>query len=168
MNFSKYSHGENNSHHAPNTSTVTETSHTKRLDETVESESEEEYFQKQNHNQETVTALLSETSPDSLNDKEDIKPAFVEVLNETLATNCNTNTVEDDVITSMVDLEKINSIKSKRSSSKKSGRKESLEQRLRRTFTIKDEHTSEVTKRIIAIVVKYSLFIFNFLSWVSV
>jgi len=45
-------------------------------------------------------------------------------------------------------------------------RKESFEQRLRRRFTIKDKHKSEVTQRIIAIVVKYSLFVFNFISWV--
>ena len=47
-------------------------------------------------------------------------------------------------------------------------RKESLEQRLRRRFTIHDEHKQEVAKRIIALVIKYSLFVFNFCSWVSV
>ena len=46
-------------------------------------------------------------------------------------------------------------------------RKESLEQRLRRRFTISDEHKQEVAKRIIALVIKYSLFVFNFCSWVS-
>ena len=46
-------------------------------------------------------------------------------------------------------------------------RKESLEQRLRRRFTISDEHKQEVAKRIIALVIKYSLFVFNFCSWVG-
>ncbi|WAR22486.1 hypothetical protein MAR_016460 [Mya arenaria] len=59
------------------------------------------------------------------------------------------------------------SSKRKRRSEETNGRrKESFEQRLRRTFTIKDRHTSEVTRRIIAILIKYSLFVFNFISWV--
>ena len=57
--------------------------------------------------------------------------------------------------------------KSKHRLSKSEGRKVSLEQRLKRRFTIHDEHKHEVAKRIIALVVKYSLFVFNFCSWVS-
>lgn len=77
-----------------------------------------------------------------------------------------TNDEEDDTVTSRMDLEKISSIKSRTSNKQANPRKESFEQRLRRTFTIKDAHTSEVTRRVVAIVIKYSLFIFNFVSWV--
>ena len=56
----------------------------------------------------------------------------------------------------------------RRKHSKARDRKESLEQRLRRRFTIHDEHKQEVAKRIIALVIKYSLFVFNFCSWVSI
>ncbi|XP_060568617.1 uncharacterized protein LOC132727215 [Ruditapes philippinarum] len=73
---------------------------------------------------------------------------------------------EEDTIASRLDIEKISSIKSKRSGSQKTKRKESFEQRLKRTFTIRDAHTSEVTKRALAIMIKYSLFIFNFVSWI--
>lgn len=72
----------------------------------------------------------------------------------------------DDKVASRIDIHKLKktSIGDRKPHEK---RKESFEQRLRRRFTIKDEHTSEVTKRILAVVIKYSLFVFNFCSWVS-
>lgn len=72
---------------------------------------------------------------------------------------------EDDKVASRIDIHKIRKTSSGRKAPEK--RKESFEQKLRRRFTIKDEHTSEVTKRILAILIKYSLFVFNFCSWVS-
>ncbi|KAL4232246.1 Tetraspanin-5 [Mactra antiquata] len=73
---------------------------------------------------------------------------------------------EYDTLASGLDLEKINSIKSRTSEDQNHKRKESFEQRLRRTFTIRDAHTSEVTRRILAVFIKYSLFVFNFVSWI--
>lgn len=72
---------------------------------------------------------------------------------------------EEDRVASRIDIHKIRKTSSGRKAPEK--RKESFEQKLRRRFTIKDEHTSEVTKRILAILIKYSLFVFNFCSWVS-
>lgn len=71
----------------------------------------------------------------------------------------------DDKVASRIDIHKLRKTNSGPKPPEK--RKESFEQRLKRRFTIKDEHTSEVTKRIIATVVKYALFVFNFCSWVS-
>lgn len=72
---------------------------------------------------------------------------------------------EDDTIASRIDLQRI-STRSRTSEKSKHSRKESFEQRLRRTFTIKNAETSEFARRLLAIVIKYSLFVFNFVSWV--
>ena len=91
--------------------------------------------------------------------------ASVKLLHQSECSNqiyCETSFGKSDI-----DCE-ISEWKSKHRLSRSSkARKVSLEQRLKRRFTINDEHKHEVAKRIIALVIKYSLFVFNFCSWVS-
>ena len=105
-----------------------------------------------------------------LSDEDDDDNSFLGIVNPAVDnTGCETDEAAadevDDKVASRIDIHQLNKTHSDRKHSGK--RKESFEQKLRRRFTIKDEHTSAVTKRILASVNKYSLFVFNFCSWVS-
>lgn len=90
-----------------------------------------------------------------------------DATNQPPADNISRECYEDeDLIASRIDLHRNSCNTSRTAEHRHNKRKESFEQKLRRTFTIKDVHTSEVTRRVLAIVIKYALFIFNFVAWV--